>query len=508
MKYLRPLVRYHYPLAVLSGILLWLSFPGFSWFPLAWIALIPLMISIIGATPLKAGLLGIITGLIAYTGITYWIVPTVYTATGSLIQTILCQAVLSVYLSLFIALWAYLIRAVDIKPSLLRFSLFSAALWIAFEYFRSWLFGGFPWVLLGYSQWKFLSLIQLAEYTGVFGISFLIVVVNTSILRLLTTKRALPFVGLLFVFAAVGVLGKVLYISNTTSSPPYIKVAVLQGNVDQYQKFDAAYQSEIIETYTTIARQAARTKPDIIIWPETSVPGVLPRDPALYSWVSSLSRETGAYNIVGSIYNNGGKDYYNSSILFGTEGEILGWHKKNHLVPFGEYIPFRKYLAPFFKIFNEMGDLTKGTQPDLLPVKSVLISSIICSENFFGSLVRRFVRKGGEVVVSQTNDAWYLNTSAAMQHFVMNVFRAVENRRTVIVAGNTGVSGIIEPNGRVSAQLPEHERAFLAATVSPSKVKTFYTIFGDWFALLCVAYALLILILKFKYLLPQKILRF
>ena len=155
-----------------------------------------------------------------------------------------------------------------------------------------------------------------------------------------------------------------------------------------------------------------------------------------------------------------------------------------------------------------MGDLTKGTQADLLPVKSVLISPIICSENFFGNLVRRFVRKGGEVIVSQTNDAWYLDSSAAMQHFTMNIFRAIENRRVVVVSGNTGVSGIIEPNGRISGQMSQHRRAFLSGTVSPSRVITFYTKFGDWFALLCVFYALLVLVTKFKYLLPQNILRF
>ncbi len=508
MTSIRALVRFHYPLAVLSGVLLWLSFPGFSWFPLAWLALIPLMISIIGATPLKAALLGFITGLTAYTGITYWIVPTVHTATGSWVQALLCQGVLASYLAFFIALWAYLVRAVDIKASLLRFSFFSAALWIAIEFLRTWLFGGFPWALLGYSQWKFLSLIQLAEYTGVYGISFLLVLVNTSLLRLLTTKRALPFIALLFVVSSAAVVGKVLYIATTTAAPLYIKVAVLQGNIDQYKKFDKVYISDIVSGYTSIARQAARTRPDMIVWPETSVPGVLPRDPGLYAWISSLSKETRSYNIVGSIYNNGGQEYYNSSILFGSEGEIVGWHKKNHLVPFGEYIPFRKFLSPFFKIFNEMGDLTRGTQPDLLPVKSVLISPVICSENFFGDLVRRFIRKGGEVIVSQTNDAWYLNTSAAQQHFIMNVFRAIENRRPVIAAGNTGVSGIIEPNGRISARLAEHRRAFLVATVSPSRVMTFYTRFGDLFAIFCVLYALLVLILKFKYLLPQKILRF
>jgi apolipoprotein N-acyltransferase len=155
-----------------------------------------------------------------------------------------------------------------------------------------------------------------------------------------------------------------------------------------------------------------------------------------------------------------------------------------------------------------MGDLTPGKQLDLLSVKSVIIAPIICSENFFGNLVRRYTAKGAEIIVSQTNDAWYLNSSAAMQHFTMNVFRAIENRRPVIVAGNTGVTGIVEPNGRISARLDEHRKAFLAATVSPSFYITFYTRFGDCFALLCVIYSVIILISKFKYLLKQNVLRF
>jgi apolipoprotein N-acyltransferase len=271
-------------------------------------------------------------------------------------------------------------------------------------------------------------------------------------------------------------------------------VGVVQPSIDQYKKWDQAYEQEIKDTYSDLLDTLSESNPDIIIWPETAVPGFLPANRELYGWVRSIAKKTGAYNLIGAPYNNGDNEFYNASILFGPEGEMLGVHKKTHLVPFGEYVPFRSELAPYFGILNTLGDFKWGKNYDAFAVKSIMWASTICSENFFCGTVRRFVLNGAEIIVNQTNDAWFLKTAAAQQHFIMNVFRAIENRRPIVVAGNTGISGVVSPAGDISQQTELFERTVFTAKVSPSRKITFYTKYGDIFSQLCILIALIILL--------------
>lgn len=482
-------------LALLTGLLVFLSFPKPSLFPLAWVALIPLIYVSQRESAAAAFAYGSLSGFTASAGMFYWIFSVVRGNTGSVIQGIICLAALCAYAALYYGAWAYVLNRVKDSVSLMRFSLFAASLWVSLEYLRTYLFTGFPFGTLGYSQWQFLSLIQISQFTGVFGVSFLIVIVNVGIYRLITTKRVLPFALLAFFIACCLVMGVVLLNRNSVAPPPYMKVAVLQGNVDQYKKWDRAYVSEIVGGYSTLVRKAAATGPDLVIWPETAVPGYLPADPYLFSWVSGLARETATYQVIGAPYYNGsGSSYYNASFLFGPQGEVLNWHKKEHLVPFGEFVPFRKMLLPFFKVFDTMGDYTPGDSPTVFSVKSVLWGPTICSENFFGGMARGAVLRGAEVLLNQTNDAWFYRTSAAEQHFTMNVFRAVENRRCVVVAANTGYSGVIEPTGGISAKTKLFETGTLTARVGPMKKVTFYTWWGDVFAVICAFASLFTLV--------------
>lgn len=393
---------------------------------------------------------------------------------------------------------------------------FAAALWVSLEYLRTYLLSGFPWALIGYSQWKFLSLIQAAEYTGVYGISFIIVFVNIVAAQSLAAaiqsadipmgyswiqkfipvllQRSRALTSTIVIMAALILWGSALFNNNECVSPPYVTVGVLQGNIDQYKKWDGAYQNEILRSYYSLANESAKQQPDLIVWPETALPGYLPYDARLYGWVGDVARQTNVYHLIGAPFYDGGTGYNNASFLFGPQGEILGWHKKTHLVPFGEFVPFRRFLEPYFGILNSLGDFSRGKEPSVLSVKSVLWGPAICSENFFGSLVRRFVKLGAQILVSQTNDAWFFKTSAPMQHFIMNVFRAVENRRPVVVCGNTGVSGIIEHSGRVSQIIPPFTAACLVSRVAPQKHITFYTQWGDVFAIMCSILSLFIII--------------
>jgi apolipoprotein N-acyltransferase len=273
-----------------------------------------------------------------------------------------------------------------------------------------------------------------------------------------------------------------------------MKVAVIQGNIDQYKKWDNAYKDEIIDDYTALVKKASLSKPDLIIWPETAVPGLLPADPRLFSWVNRICQETATFHVIGAPYFNGGGAYYNASFLFGPDGEIIDWHKKIHLVPFGEFVPLRKLLSPFFSYLDTMGDFSPGDGVSLFSVKSVLWGPTICSENFFGGIVRRTALSGAEILLNQTNDAWFFRTSAAELHFTMNVFRAVENRRAVVVSANTGISGVIEPSGRISKRTELFRTDYFVTSVGPSKKMTFYTRWGNIFSYLCILSALFTLI--------------
>ena len=519
-------------LAVLSGILLFLSFPDTNLSYLAWVAFIPMLMAVEDTGLPGSFMLGFITGFTVNAGTLYWIYPMISFNTGSWFQALLCLVSISSYMALYYGVWAAALRLVmrssgddatiDGRPEttldsgkttgsverfrwkrlwyhvyaskaqfpLLRFSLLAAALWVSLEYLRSYLLTGFPWLLLGMSQWQNTSLIQICEFTGVYGISFMIIYANVGFARFFKTKKLASFTVVIAGLACVITLSYVIKLRNDISAPPYMSVAVLQGNIDQYKKWDSAYQAEIMKTYSELAVEASLHNPDLIVWPETAVPGYLPSNMYLYDWIREVTKETKTYNLIGSPYNNGDNEYFNGVLLFGPEGEMMGVHKKTHLVPFGEFVPFRKILEPYFGILNTLGDFTRGSDNNVFPVKSILCASTICSENFFGSTVRRFVLNGAEIIFNQTNDAWFFKTSAADQHFIMNVFRAVESRRTVVVAGNTGISGIISPGGAVKLRTKLFEKTYFIGKVTPSRYVTFYARYGDIFAQCCLAAAL------------------
>jgi apolipoprotein N-acyltransferase len=485
-------------LIILGGVLIFASFPHANMYLFAWIALIPLLL-ILAKKPnslFRAFAAGFLTGFISNLGLIYWIYPTIKYNTNSWQLALTCLLLLSAYMSLYMGLWALLIQAVRPTLSVFRFTLFAAALWVTLEYLRSYLFTGFPWVLLGYSQWKFLPVIQIAEYTGVFGVSFLIIWINVGIYRLIITKRWLSFAGLFITFIGILIFGWVRLNLNYYSKPPYITVAVIQGNIDQYKKWDTAYEKEIMQTYSDLVLDAAKHKPDLILWPETAIPGYLPSNAHLYVWINRLAKNTETYHLIGSPYYNSGMDYYNSIILFGPEGDILNWHHKTHLVPFGEYIPHRNWFQPFFGILNTLGDFSRGKELSTLSIKSVIWGTTICSENFFGDISRNLVKNGAEVLTNHTNDAWYFKTSAPYQHFIMNVFRAIENRRPVVVCGNTGVSGTVEPSGKISKTVPIFETTYFLTRIEPCSKITFYTKWNDLFAKACIFTTLLMLVLS------------
>jgi apolipoprotein N-acyltransferase len=383
------------------------------------------------------------------------------------------------------------------------------AAWTALELARTHVFSGFPWALLGYSQYRFLPLIQIADITAVYGVSFLIVLTNASLAGIIEDrKRVAPLLACLAVLGASAGYGALRLQEQTEGQP--LRVAVVQGNIEQDKKWDQAYQAEVIGTYERLTREAVRSRPDLVIWPETATPfyfgGAERNDPGLTSDLRSFVRTTGTPLLTGSPYYERRPDrtyvLRNSAYLLDRDGSTAAVYHKLHLVPFGEYVPLKNLLFFVEKMVQAIGDFQTGAERTVMELggregeRSVAFSTVICYEIIFPDLVRSFVDRGARVMTTITNDAWFGRTAAPRQHFAMSVFRAVENRVPVARAANTGVSGFIDARGRILAATDIFTEAFLVRDLVPAGGnRTFYTRFGDVFAWLCATAILVLLAL-------------
>jgi apolipoprotein N-acyltransferase len=226
-----------------------------------------------------------------------------------------------------------------------------------------------------------------------------------------------------------------------------LRVAILQGNIDQYQKWDAAHESFIKTRYGELVLEAAKQNPDVIIWPESAVPGWIPNDQAVMEWLVGLIQQSRCYHVVGAVSRRGNREY-NSAFFFSPKGDILDVYDKQHLVPFGEYIPFGNIFKRWIPYLGELGTFDAGVQSKLFVLPSSKLAPNICYEAVFPGLVRKGVKSGADVIVNLTNDGWYLKTGAPAQHYAVNVYRALENKVPVVRAANTGISAIIDAYGR------------------------------------------------------------
>jgi len=542
-------------LPVLSGILYSLSFPPFNFSLLAWIALVPLILSLRGgqrpskqsldfqklefASPASGGLAitfvqGLLTGVIANLIIFFWIWATFNAAKIGFLTTLGCWLSLALILGTYFGLFALglsFIRNPWLRPW------FGGALWVCLEHIRSFILTGFPWATLSQTQVHNLPLIQIASLTGAPAISFIIVAVNVTLADCVLSLRGPQISGesrhscesrnlsrktsfkIMFetwmpAFAGmtknfVGVFGPVfavllsvfifgfIRVSNYPPATSHLKAAILQGNIDQYKKWDAQYEAEVRTTYENLAQKSAQSKPNLIIWPESAVPGWFPNDKFYAEWVQKVVKETKTYNIVGAC-SSSREGEFNSAFLLSPEGEILNQYSKIHLVPFGEYIPFGRIFKKWVPYLGELGAFTPGTGEVIFKIKSsISISTNICYEAIFAGIIRNCVKEGADIIVNLTNDGWFLKTGAPEQHFNANILRAVENARPVVRAANTGISGVIDPTGRILLKTPLMETVEYSVEVPIANPGlTFYTRWGEWFTILCWAGIIAGLILK------------
>ena len=508
-------------LAGVSGVLLALAFPKVDWNILAWVAFIPLLWLTQGQTLRRAFGLGWLAGMGFYLCTLYWIVDTIglYSNIPHIIAVgplLLACTILSVYTGVFAAgLSVYHQRGPHNGgwPLLV----FGPMLWVALEWVRSFFFIGFPWVSLGYSQYNFLNLIQFVEYTGVYGLSALVIFGNIVLFSAFSRpgRGRLLLVLLLIV---TGLWGWGNWRRSQLAALPKahtLNVGIAQGNIAQDQKWNPNYQEITLARYEQLTRQITEHAVDLVIWPEAAVPFFFQSDVTYRGRLLNLAQDTNTPILFGSpAFRADGTELtlFNRAYLLSPDTTLLGHYDKMTLTPFGEYIPFQGSLLFFLDKFVEgIGDFAPGTTPTVfsLPLKSQpalpsddkagdadsfeTFGVLICYEGVFPDLARRFVHNGARLLINVTNDAWFGETSAPYQHLAMAALRAVENRVPLVRSANTGISAIVNIDGQIQAQTSLLETTFIAEQLAWPKVTSVYTQYGDWFVTLCGAGTLVML---------------
>jgi apolipoprotein N-acyltransferase len=501
-----------YALALLSGALLALSFPRYGHPAFAWIALVPLLIALSGwrgrpapsgvermerlpgQPPLRAFTLGLTTGALYFIGTLYWTGTVVRTFGGlALPVAALAMLLLAVYLALFPALTA-LIAARLVNRAGTGALLFMPAAWVATEFSRGYLFGGFPWVPLGNSQVTVLPVAQLASVFGVYGLSALVAFVNAAIAYAVLSRgrnKTIAIAATVVVLASIGGWGarRVADGSLTREGAP-LRIGLIQGNIAQEDKWNPNEARRIFTTYIAMTRDAVRRGAEFVIWPESSTPFMFEEDEVGETAVRDLAREVRVPILFGSdqVDRSGGAvRLFNAAFLVTPEGETAAVYRKMHLVPFGEYIPFKQWLYFVSPLVERLAEFAPGTSMVMLLVGSHLVNTAICYEVVYPSLIRQAVTGGSQLLTTITNDAWYGQSSAPYQHFALASMRAIEQGRYLVRAANTGISGVVDPYGRVVRQSAIFEQAGLVEDVRALTSRTIYSAIGDAIAYVSIA---------------------
>ena len=494
-----------------SGAMLVLAFPAYDHGWLVWVGLVPFSIALARSGLKYSIFLSFICGLVFFPGVFYWILS----IRG---YKLAHHATLGLYLGSYFLLFGLGFGLVSRRFGSFRALLSAPFIWVGLEYIRSNLsFLALPWALLGHSQYQYPGVIQIASFTGTYGISFLIVLVNVTLTAVVLAffniskkKRRAAFASpskreasALAIMSGVLVLGSLVYgeiMLNEGSEGEKLKVSVIQGDIEQKKKWDRKYERYIMKRYVELSRKAAESRPDLIIWPETATPGYVFKKIDILNQIISLARETKCSYLVGSaeypkferaLFNP--KKGGNTAVLFSRQGKILGQYLKIRLVPFKEYIPFEGVVPwPDFIVPEKKATyLIQGKKPVLLGFDTVKFGTLICWESIFPQLAREFARKGANFIINITNEAWFSKTSYPYQSMGITIFRAVENRLPIVRVGNTGVSCFIDQYGRVTDKLQVAGKAInvkghLTREITLCKKKTFYAIYGDLLAYLAL----------------------
>ena len=494
-------------LSAISGILLALPFCRGRLWIFAWFGFVPLFLALRDKSRLQSFLLSYLCGIIFWSITIYWLIHV----------TLLGQILLILYLSLYFGIFGLLVSkllTIDYRLSTL---LFIPSLWVLLEYLRAHLLTGFGWVLLGYSQYLNLPIIQIADIFGAYGVSFMVMMGNMAVYRLVVTraqghkstrkeiKYSIAVVICIFIVLGYGYFKLYEPRLPAVEAGTTFNVSVIQGNIPQELKWTPGAEGFILDRYLGLSQEAAKDRPDLIIWPEASVPGFLGEDEWVFKAITEKTKSIGIPILTGTVVREEDK-YYNSALLIDKQGNLTGRYDKLHLVPFGEYIPLKNTFK-FLETIVPIGDFTPGREYVMFELpgsarapehqsagSQVKFAVLICFEDTIPELSRGFVKKGADFLVNITNDGWFGRSSAPYQHLSASVFRAVENRVPVARAANTGVSCFIDSGGRIISSVSQGLReifipGFKSGNIAIGRGGSLYCRMGDIFVFVCLAIA-------------------
>ncbi len=494
-------------LPILTGTLLGFAYPPHSANQLAWIGLLPLLFAVLDCPRGAAFRRGYVAGLVFF-GMTVW-----WTIHVTLPGMVALVAVLALYCGLAGLWFNELLRRFSLAKDGVAGNLLvvfaGTAGWVTLEWIRGkFLFGGFGWNGLGVSQYKEVVLIQVAEFTGVYGVSALVCLINLAMFftvrRLATQFMAGKMKGRLSweLYLAMGIFCVALVGGYRLTKRPVegrqLRVALVQANIPQTLKFDPSHRQMILSRYQRLTEAAAVMKPELIVWPETATPDALRFDPDSLALVTNMATQAGAYLLTGT-FDATSNEMFNAAALVRPDGRLGGMYHKMHLVVFGEYVPLRKIL-PFLKHLTPIGDsFERGREPKVFEIggeNPFHIGTVICFEDTVPDLYAKFVARGVDFMVNLTNDAWFKDSPAASLHLANAVFRAVETRRPLIRATNNGVTCVVDVTGYVAPETrlnPFVEEMRVSDVAIPYRSPlTFYVRYGDWFVGVCALLSVLL----------------
>jgi apolipoprotein N-acyltransferase len=513
-------------LSLLSGVLQILVFPIPNLFFLCWIAFLPLLYALLRGRGGEGELLDSegrslrpftlwqgfvvawISGIVWYIGTCYWIYPVMH-GYGNLTAPLagLVMAGYCLIMGMHHGVWGMLIVLLARRSNLgnRRPLLLAPFLWTALEFFRDRVIG-VPWEPLGNAQVDNIPFAQIAQLTGVYGLSFAIMLVNaafTSGLLLFGRRRK----NLLISATAAAIALQIGVFARFAPSVSTKQAVLVQQNAPIMNEWTPQQYDQLIAELAQLSVQAQPKNPPgnpgLIVWNESPAPFIA-SDTKFRAWLTTIAKSANSYVIAGSIAFAESKDaqghpqIFNSAVVVDPQGNVIGRYDKIHLVPFGEYVPFKDLLFFASKLTREVGDFARGTERKVFDLNGTKVGVVICYESVFPDEVREFAANGAQVFVNISDDGWYGESSAPWQHLQMTRMRAIENHRWILLSTNNGITTSIDPMGRVVTKAPRNIRTTLIAPFSPQSDTTFYSAYGDIFAWICVVISLIAIFIRFR----------
>ena len=478
-------------LSLISGVALWLPFHNSQFFFLAWVALIPFLFFLVSKPTWKITLLGHVLMTSVYLGgVLYWI-PQVLVLYGNLgwLMALAAFGVMLMVLSLFLLPFTLLTRWTAGKSVVLALGC-APGFWLLTELCRNFfLLNGFPWALLGYSQYPYLWIIQIADISGVYLISVLLVGANSAFVGALRLKSFKPLVVFAVPFLMANLYG--VYRVNwwQPEAGPTLRVALVQPNIELSREREH-YAMKYYEALPEYYRRAVEAGAEWVIFPEAPNPFLYQEDFYFRTFWERQVTAQGAYLLFNTTWvdRDPSLRYFNSALLLSPTGQEAYRYHKSHLVPFGEYVPFQDWLGVLFEpLVQGVAGFSPGEEFQLGNINNSRFATLICYESIFPELSRRLVRQGAQMFVNITNDSWFGRSTAPRQHLEMALFRAIETRKPFLRGANSGYSAVIDHLGRSSQEMGLFEEGIMMTQVAGNTYRSLYSYIGEWINIMVVA---------------------